>query len=60
MSEAEETNYKAHCQVGLIYLQKEDYESAAEYLKMCLKHAPKYIKAILGMGQLLNASHNFK
>ena len=60
VTELEESNYKAHCNVGLIYLQKEDYESAAEYFKKCLVHAPKYMKAIIGMGQLLNHAQNFK
>jgi tetratricopeptide (TPR) repeat protein len=48
------------CQVGIIYLQQNDFESSAEYLKMALKINPKYLTGIIAMGNLLFESENPK
>jgi tetratricopeptide (TPR) repeat protein len=48
------------CQVGIIYLQQNDFESSAEYLKMALKINPKYLTGMIAMGNLLFESENPK
>jgi len=53
-------NYKACCQIAILYLAKEDYESSAEYLKKCLQTKPNYLPAVLTMGDLLSESDNFE
>jgi tetratricopeptide (TPR) repeat protein len=58
--ENDRNNYKAMCQVGIIYLQQNDFESSAEYLKMALKINPKYLTGMIAMGNLLFESENPK
>lgn len=51
--ENDPNHYKAYCQIGLIYLENQDLEKAAEYLKKCLKINSKYVTGMIAMGNLL-------
>lgn len=51
--ELDAENYKAYCQIGMIYLELQDLERAADYLKKCLKLNPKHIPGMIAMGNLL-------
>jgi tetratricopeptide (TPR) repeat protein len=53
-------HYKALCQIGIVYLEKGDFEKAAEYLKSSLKINPKYILSLVSMGNLLFETGNSK
>ena len=53
-------HFKAYCQMGIIYLEKQDLENAAEYLKKCLKINAKYIPGMIAMGNLLFESGHAK
>lgn len=46
-------HFKAYCQIGLIYLETQELERAADYLKKCLKINSKYVVGMIAMGNLL-------
>lgn len=54
------THYKALCQIGIIFLERQDLEKSAEYLKKCLKISPKYLTGMISMGNLLFESGHAK
>jgi len=51
--ENDSSHYKAFCQIGIIYLEEENLEKAAENLKKCLKINSKYVTGMVAMGNLL-------
>jgi protein O-mannosyl-transferase len=46
-------HYKAHCQLGIVYLERNNLERAAEYLKTALALNPKHVPGLVAMGNLL-------
>jgi tetratricopeptide (TPR) repeat protein len=46
-------HFKAYCQLGIIYLEKDHPKKAAEFLKECLSLNSKYIPGLIAMGNLL-------
>ena len=47
------TYYKAHTQLGILYLDREDYEKSAHFLKEALTINKGYPLALVSMGNLL-------
>lgn len=45
--------YKAHCQLGIVLLQNNKFDKAAESIKKCLQINPKHLPAVVAMGNLL-------
>ena len=58
--EKDKSHYKANCQIGIIYLERNNYEDSGEYLRASLSIEPNYIPAVLAMGKLLNESENYE
>lgn len=46
-------HYKAHCQLGIQYFERNNLEKAAEHLKASLSINPKHVPGLVGMGNLL-------
>ena len=46
-------NFKAHTQLGILYLDREEYEKASNHLKKALSINKKFPLALLSMGNLL-------
>ncbi len=53
-------HYKAHCQMGIVHLDRGEYDKAAECLKQSLKLNQKYVLALVTMGNLLFDTGNVK
>jgi Tfp pilus assembly protein PilF len=51
--ENDRDHFKALSQIGIIFLEKHDFERAASYLKKCLNINPKYVTGMVAMGNLL-------
>jgi len=53
--ENDKDNYKALCQIGLIYIEKKphNYEMAGGYISKCLKIKPDYIPGLIAMGNVM-------
>jgi Tfp pilus assembly protein PilF len=58
--EHDPNHYKAMCQLGILYIERHEFETAASYLKTCLKLNPKYITGMTAMGNLLFESGHSK
>jgi len=52
--------YKAHCQIGIAYLQSNKFDKAAESIKQCLSINPKHLPGLVAMGNLLFETGNTK
>ena len=50
--EMQPNHYKAHTQLGIAYLEQEDYKLAADHLKRALVIKKEYPLALLSMGNL--------
>ena len=55
----DKNHYKAYCQLGIIYLEKENLEASADYLKKCLSINPNYVLGLVTMGNLLFESGHY-
>ena len=53
VSELDPTHYKAFTQLGILYLDREEYEKAADYLKQALLLNRGFPLALVSMGNLL-------
>ena len=53
-------HYKALCQIGIVHLEKSEFDKAADFLKQCLKLNPKYVLGLVSMGNLLFETGNAK
>ena len=53
VKELDPTHYKAYTQLGILYLDREEYEKAAEYLKQALLLNRGFPLALVSMGNLL-------
>lgn len=51
--ELDSNYYKAHCQLGIAYLQSKKFDKAAESIKKCLSINPKHLPGLVAMGNLL-------
>lgn len=51
--EKETDNYKAHTQMGILYLDREEFDKSAFHLKKALLINKKFPLALLSMGNLL-------
>ena len=58
--ENDNQHYKAYGQIGIIYLELQDLEKAADNLKKCLKINPKYVAGMIAMGNFLFESGHAK
>jgi tetratricopeptide (TPR) repeat protein len=53
VKELDPSHYKAHTQLGILYLDREEYERAADHLKQALLLNRGYPLALVSMGNLL-------
>lgn len=51
--EKDAENFKAHTQLGILYLDREEFEKSAQHLKKALSINKKFPLALLSMGNLL-------
>jgi len=51
--EKDKENFKAHTQLGILYLDREEFERSAQHLKKALSINKKFPLALLSMGNLL-------
>jgi len=47
------SNYKAYCQMAIVYLDKSNYDKSCEMIKKCLSLNKKYVLGLVTMGNLL-------
>jgi len=58
--EYDKENYKALSAMGIIYLENQDLEKAADFLKKALLINPTHIPSMVAMGNLLFESGHSK
>ena len=51
--EKDPENYKAHTQLGILYLDREEFQNSAKHLKKALSINKKFPLALLSLGNLL-------